>query len=202
VSERGVGLMALGFKRAPGKRGRENALRTVLARDGLLRQGEIDKLRIGDCSFARDECALALGVVQRGERTKTGVRQGVCLRDPLVIALLRGYVDGRASGAKVFTRTTAQSFRKDWAALRDRLGLPDRPPHALRHAGAAELVRSGWRLADVKVRGRWRCDASVRRYTKTHDLVAYDAAVARLPVGLVTLADSWIADSAAVWHRA
>jgi len=79
--------------------------------------------------------------------------------------------------------------------------LPERPPHALRHAGAAELVRSGWALTDVKVRGRWKSDASVRRYTKVHDLIAYDAALALLP-DLKKLGVAYIQDPVGVLERA
>ena len=206
MSEKGVGLMALGFKRQRSARGPENALRTLTARDGLLRQGECDKLRVADLSFVHDtggqrQCALALGVVRRGERTKTGVRQGVCLLDPLTIELLEAHVAGREPHAKVFALTTAQSFRRDWNELTGKLQLPTRPPHALRHSGAAEAVRRGWTLPDVKVRGRWRSDASVRRYTKTHDLVAYDAEIGKNEA-LWKLASSWTEDAAGVWARA
>jgi len=202
MSERGVGLMAIGFLRQGGARADENALRTILAFDGMLRQGECDKLRREDVSIAGGQCALALGVVSRRERTKTGVRQGVCLRTEVAKATLAAHLRGlRSARTRVFTATTATSFRTDWRALTESLGLPTRPPHALRHAGASELVRAGWKIGDVKLRGRWQSDASVRRYTKEHELVAYDAMVSRLP-GLSALSDAYRADALGVLARA
>ena len=152
-------------------------MRTLVSYDGLLRQGECDKLRNEDVPDNDHQCALLLGVAARGERTKTGVRQGVVLRTDFAVQALRHHIGGLQPRDHVFRSTTASSFRRDWKALTTALGLPPRPPHALRHAGAAELVRSGATMGDVKLRGRWRSDACVRRYCKTHDLIAYDAAL-------------------------
>ena len=46
--------------------------------------------------------------------------------------------------------------------------MPDLgPPHDLRHAGASDDLLSGHRaLGEVKERGRWAADGSVRRYAK------------------------------------
>ena len=76
-------------------------------------------------------------------------------------------------GARIFP-LTQEGFRRRWTAALNNLGLPYRPPHAMRHTAAAEAIfQKRLSLEQVRRRGRWTALSSVQRYTKTHDIVNY-----------------------------
>lgn len=59
--------------------------------------------------------------------------------------------------------TTVAQFRQ----ASDALGLPELSLYQLRHGGASEDALSRARpLAEIRARGRWRSDSSLRRYAK------------------------------------
>ncbi len=64
----------------------------------------------------------------------------------------------------------AHDYNNAFRTAAQRLGLPrigQAVPYQLRHAGASDDMVSGrWRLAEVKLRGRWSSDRSVARYAK------------------------------------
>ncbi|CAK0798854.1 unnamed protein product [Prorocentrum cordatum] len=76
-----------------------------------------------------------------------------------------------------------RSFLMVFKMAGERLGLP-KPPvaHQLRHAGPSyDLAQRIRRLAEVKARGRWSADSSVRRYGKQNRI---NEQIAALPVAV------------------
>ena len=64
-------------------------------------------------------------------------------------------------------KTPMETFRKEFTAAGKALGVENLHPYQLRHGGASEDMSS--KLQDhpqVKARGRWKTDQSVRRYAK------------------------------------
>lgn len=61
-----------------------------------------------------------------------------------------------------------EDFRKKFQAAAEKIDLKGIHPYQLRHGGATEDLTSKAReFSMVKARGRWKTDASVRRYAKT-----------------------------------
>ena len=74
---------------------------------------------------------------------------------------------GKDKEAKIFS-FSMEEFRKQFGEVSKILGIPGLHPYQLRHGGAAHDLASKARdHAQVKARGRWSTDQSVRRYTKT-----------------------------------
>jgi len=182
MSRRAVGAVAATF--ALEGRVQELAI-TVLTFDALLRCEDWRKLRAVDICCDAGEVALRLGVPERGERTKTGTEQGVTLWSRVAKVLAEGLkLAAPFEGARVFT-VTEQEFRISLAETLGELGVPPPPgdleftPHCLRHAGASVAFQEGVPLREIKLRGRWVADSSVRRYTKPHLLVRLDESLPR-----------------------
>ncbi|CAK0866043.1 unnamed protein product, partial [Prorocentrum cordatum] len=96
--------------------------------------------------------ALRRGAPKRGERTKTGTRQGA----PIVHAHAAGMLARRAC---------------------DDVGVERFPPHAARHSGPSHDAATGHRAARaIQRRGRWASEMSVLRHMKTYAMVAACAA--------------------------
>lgn len=65
-------------------------------------------------------------------------------------------------------RFSMEEFRKKFQAAAQEINLEGIHPYQLRHGGATEDLTSKIReFSMVKARGRWKTDASVRRYAKT-----------------------------------
>jgi len=117
-----------------------------------------------------------LGAPEKGLTTKTGPRQGVRPDRPLVERLLLHYRDeARQAGRHRLFSITPQQFYRAWVAACDALGYHPGPPHSLRHTGASFDALEDWELGccyrdlgAIRVRGRWKMEASVQRYSKTH----------------------------------
>ena len=121
--------------------------------------------------------ALQLGVPERGETTKTGVRQGARPDFPLTRRILEKHLKGKSGAMKLFDLSPSV-FRDHWAAACEALGWYPGPPHSLRHSGPSFDAATGYRNLDaVRTRGRWRAKTSVLRYQKAHVLVAAEAAM-------------------------
>ena len=92
-------------------------------------------------------------------------------------------VAGRASDAKLFPFSTPNTLAILMCQYATELGLPEIPlPYQLRHTGPSMDFASGAReLLAIKRRGRWRSDASLRRYESggrvTSQLMALSARV-------------------------
>ena len=114
---------------------------------------------------------LRIGVAERGEAAKTGMRQGVRVDSPHVVALLARRKGERSAKDKLF-RTNATRCIKLWYEIAAALSHPIGPPHSVRHSGPAHDVGSGYRtLWQAQRRGRWASEKSVLRYAKTHTWV-------------------------------
>ena len=143
--------------------------------DLYLRGDDWAQIRASDLSASRVggkwTVAVELGVVVRGETTKTGSNQGVVVRRPWVAALLGELKERAKKGGKLFP-ISRPDFGRHWTAAVARLGLESvvGSPHSMRHAGATIDFHAGVPLAEIKLRGRWESDKSVSRYTKAHVL--------------------------------
>ena len=156
----------------------EEADALAVGLDAYLRSGEIFALRAEDIVDANEGVvAIKLGVPERNERTKTGVRQGVLIDRPHVADLLRARKASRKPGERVF-KCSVEAYRRALRKACDDIGVDAFPAHSARHSGpshdAAEGYRSVWA---IQRRGRWASEKSVLRYMKTHALVAARAAV-------------------------
>ena len=143
-----------------------------LAVDCYLRFMEIKNLRSEDIIVLREgglmEVTLRLGVAERGESTKTGMRQGVRVDSPHMANMLARRKAACAHSERIFKISRA-SYSKAWSDAGTLLGTPLGPPHSVRHSGPAHDAATGYRtLWQIQRRGRWSSERSVLRYAKTH----------------------------------
>ena len=154
------------------------------------------RLRAHDLAFTLNEhgqptsVAIKLGVQDRGERTKTGFNQGIDITPPdeflFILLAMQLLVEARCrrTGRRdaCVLKLSQSQYRKIWATAARKRGLPDDPPHVLRHAGASYFYRF-WQslnldaLRRVQVQGRWNSLKSVKRYSKTFLIAHFDAKV-------------------------
>ena len=181
--------------------GERQAAETVaFGYDCCLRGGEWQTVRAHDVDVdTQGNVAVRLGVISRGEQTKTGPRQGVVPQEEYVRAILRARKDAAPPGAKLW-RLPPASFYAAWHRACDTVGLADHAavPHCLRHAAAAEAIRAGGftegAVRATQLRGRWKSLNSLRRYAKPHLLVS---ALADTPPATAELGKAFWADPTA-----
>ncbi|CAK0828932.1 unnamed protein product [Prorocentrum cordatum] len=162
--------------------GVEAADAAEVALDAHLKSAELFALQAADIAVDADEAgeqiaALRLGVTERGERTKTGVRQGALIDRRHVSDMLARRKSERGPSDRVFS-CSVDAYR--WALRRacDDVGVERFPPHAARHSGPSHDAATDYRTAwAIQRRGRWASEKSVLRYMKTHALVAARAAL-------------------------
>ena len=117
------------------------------------------------------QAVLRIGVAERGEAAKTGMRQGVRVDTPHAVDILSRRKEERGPKDNIFKSNSAQ-FRKIWNATADLLKHKIGPPHSIRHSGPANDVGTNYRtLWQAQRRGRWASEKSVLRYSKTHTWV-------------------------------
>ena len=107
-----------------------------------------------------------------GHADKVGVCDNTVLLDSpgrqFIGALLHQRVKQRKSMEDLVFPFTSAKYRDAFTQSGAALGIPGLHPYQTRHGGAAEDLNGGERdHAQVKARGRWMTDTSVRRYTKT-----------------------------------
>ena len=144
----------------------------ALAVDCYLRTMELFLLRVEDLAVITvdgvQEGMIRLGVAERAESTKTGMRQGVRIDSPYVLNLLQQRCRGKKPSEKIF-ESSASRYRHSWHAAVKKLGLPIGPPHSARHSGPSHDAATGYRtMWQIQRRGRWSSERSVLRYAKTH----------------------------------
>ena len=94
---------------------------------------------------------------------------------PWIGSAVQRLVKGKARGSKLVDVTYLE-LRKEFMTAMGHVGLRDPSLYRLRHGGASSDVASKKRtLEQVKKRGRWQADESVRRYTQVVRLQAEDA---------------------------
>ena len=132
------------------------AIWVILQFDICGREQDVECLFPADIVHSGGEYALVFGVSARGETVKTGRDQGAVIEQPWVGRLVMALAERTPVGARIFP-LTQEGFRRRWAAALTSLGLPFRPPHALRHTAAAEAIfQKRLSLEQVRRRGRWK----------------------------------------------
>ncbi|CAK0848009.1 unnamed protein product, partial [Prorocentrum cordatum] len=165
--------------RLAGRVGAADAAEVAL--DAYLRSAELFALQAADIVVDVGEAgeqivALRLGVTERGERTKTGVRQGVLIDRRHVSDMLVRRKSERGPSDRVFS-CSVDAYRRALRRACDDVGVEHFPPRAARHSGPSHDAATGYRTARaIQRRGRWASEKSVLRYMKTHALVAARAA--------------------------
>ena len=156
----------------------EAADAAALAVDAYLRSAELFGLRAEDIVDSNEGVvAIKLGVQERNERTKTGVRQGVIIDRPHVAAMLRARKAGRKPNELVFD-CSVEAYRRALRKASEDIGVSAFPAHAARHSGPSHDAAEGYRTVwAIQRRGRWASEKSVLRYMKTHALLAARATV-------------------------
>jgi integrase len=178
------------------------ALAVVLAADAYLRPGEV--LSLTTLHVVRPRLALggghrfaSLSLFPAGEGTasKVGVfNDSVVLdstnREWLTDILLRRCNELKR-GQSLFPYTYPQFLRLFQKAA-DTAGLSawQVSPHILRHSGPSHDHLNGLRsLADIKRRGRWSADRSVRRYEKSSMVTGRFSELDETAIGKLQLAE-------------
>ena len=147
-----------------------------LGLDAYLRSSEIFTLLAEDVSITGEGTAdqvvsIRLGVAERNESTKTGMRQGVLIDWPDVADMLVTRKNQKSPKDKLFD-ITVDKYRKQLQRAARILNLDDLgPAHTVRHSGPSEDATTGYRtIWQIQRRGRWASEKSVLRYAKTHTL--------------------------------
>lgn len=142
------------------------AVAAALSFDGYLRIGEMLNLLKDDVAFADDS---RLGYLTSSDRVhinirtaKTGVLQGVEVRDPQVKQLIRVWHNS-CTGPKLFPFSES-TYRKWFTRGCESLQVAHYTPHSLRHGGATRDFLAGISVNDITVRGRWRNIKTTTRY--------------------------------------
>ena len=172
---------------------RHAAIAALLGFDCLLRISELVGLHVDDVADAGDPRLNVehTGMSLRIRKAKTGVNQWVSVRDPAVMALLRGLLAVQRQGS-LFSFTAAV-FRAQFKHVCRELGLSSGyVPHSLRHGGATHLHLLRWSLEDILMRGRWESTKSARRYVQAGR--ALQIAVQHVPSHIVALARLFASD--------
>ena len=115
--------------------------------------------------------ALVLHPVEAGVTSKTGIfNDGVSLENkwfPGLGRALEKMCGSRGAGELLF-KTEYLAAKDAFVAAMGQLKLQDASMYRCRHGGAGGDLAAGFRaLEQIKNRGRWAVDSSVRRYTKS-----------------------------------
>ncbi len=170
------------------------AIAVWLSEDCYLREQDWLQLVKGDVFWDRDNgCALALGVRERGERSKTGSNQGVLVDRVYVSDMLRALADTLQDGEPFFPISAIEYRRSWWSAVQDiNCQKICGPPHSLRHSGPAADAASHRRtLEEIRRRGRWVAISSVQRYSKDWLIPRH---MSFLPPPAVAVGEAFLAD--------
>jgi len=148
----------------------EVAVGIAIAFDGLMRSGELFKLKCGDCVVADDDKSVVinLGITKGGSRR--GVVESVVLYDDLAINLLRARLLRSLPGDALLPKGGAH-FRKTFSSICRILCLDDFSfrPYSLRRGGATLRFQRFMSMSSTCVRGRWGQERTARLYIKVGD---------------------------------
>ena len=203
IPEEEVWCILLGFLRSGSEQG---GLITGVSFDCLMRGQDWSNLRTNHVKVSVDRAgrrsvALVFGDRALGEAVKTGSDQGCVVQREWLASWLIRFRDARIAEGHIFMfDLSTEQFRVQFATMQRLIGLDAVTPHCLRHAGAAAMLEQDpTALQLVKRRGRWSSDRSLKRYTKTHILVALRG---NLPPALLTLGQLFIANPESELARA
>jgi len=156
---------------------------TLFAFDLYARESDWETVRIEDVHVVRTygskvpQVAKVFGSSKRGLTTKTGADHVLPVDSPFLCLILEAITKWLSPTQQLFPFDQVY-FRKQWHLALSAVGLPERPPHTLRHSRPSEQVRrKELSLEGVRRRGRWRQMKSVQRYAKEGALVVYEAHV-------------------------
>ena len=143
-----------------------------LAPGGHLGPADVFKLRVEDAMVSagfEGETAAAprLGVVDGGERHKTGARQGVLIGRPRLVEMAQRRAAASPDGKKgePFFDISVERCRRALKRAFEDVEIPSFPANSDRHSGLSHGAAAGYRAAwQIQGRGRrqWRrvfCDA-------------------------------------------
>ena len=203
IPEEEVWCILLGFLRSGSEQG---GLITGVSFDCLMRGQDWSNLRTNHVKVSVDRAgrrsvALVFGDRTLGEAVKTGSDQGCVVQREWLASWLIRFRDARIAEGHIFMfDLSTEQFRVQFTTMQRLIGLDAVTPHCLRHAGAAAMLEQDpTALQLVKRRGRWSSDRSLKRYTKTHILVALRG---NLPPALLTLGQLFIANPESELARA
>eukprot|EP00435_Cladocopium_sp_Y103_P031708 s3161_g8.t1 len=155
------------------------ALKLLLDHDTYLRPGESIDLKGRDIVIPvrgagkqYQHYAVIVRNSLDGQPDKIGVYDNTVLLNSkgreFIGKLLHQRVKSLKSAEDLLFPFTAAKYKEAFTQSGEALGIPGLHPYQTRHGGAAEDLNGGERdHAQVKARGRWMTDTSVRRYTKT-----------------------------------
>ena len=131
---------------------------------GLLRTGEILKLRVCDIKFSRDgrSAVIELGLTKGGLRRNQ--TEQIVIDNRRTLAALQVAAQGKRTGDLLFPPST--TFRKRFESHVRSLGLSSTPykPYSLRRGGATFLFRSGVAVQRIQFMGRWQNATTAKIY--------------------------------------
>jgi hypothetical protein len=180
-----------------------HATAILLAFECYLRNDEVCKMSVrdvalpGDARVGRASTFAAVAI----QFAKTGRRQWVTVRDPLVLSLLQGFAEGAQPSDKLLPGVSPDSFRQAFRRGLDLLGFPNAPyvVHSLRHGGAThDYTVGGLSLESVLERGRWRSTATARRYLQSARVLLLDVCI---PTTVVTKIDTYLVDKNQIFSQ-
>ena len=158
------------------------SLKVLLDHDTYMRPGESLALRSQDIvapvrGGGRNYQAVCIVIRDQewGQPDKVGVFDNTLRMDSkgreFIGELMLAQARRQTSGDSLIFPFTAKEFREHFRAAGEALGVQALHPYQLRHGGAADDLNGQERhYAEVKARGRWLADTSVRRYTKVGKL--------------------------------
>lgn len=163
------------------------AIAFLVAWEGLLRIGELCRIRVKDVAFTSD---LRIGgkkpAVLVIKKAKTGKNQVVSIRSKEIAVLLSQVVAGKKKKQLAFgvsPRVMRKMLKRAFSSIQVRKRRWTF--HSIRHGAATAALMEGMPLEEVLRRGRWKAAASARHYIQEGEalLLAADIDNAVLALG-------------------
>lgn len=173
----------------------EDGIQLLLSFECYLRFSEAARLRVKDVIFPGHTALKPIrgkhpswGAVYLFD-TKTKKYDLVYIRDAVVMKVLRYLCAGKSRHENIFSSSNSK-FNKNLRLAINLLQLAmDFTSHCCRHGGATHDFVKGEPFADIKQRGRWASDKSLKRYLNTGAALALTIC---LPYELQKLVDMYL----------
>ena len=155
----------------------------LLMFDLYLRPGELYDIRVGNLAPpvaaggpSTRHWALTVRLFEGGRLARSGAFDDTVVLDHpsrlFLGTILEGLTSGRGREQLLLPAASPRDFPREFQKSAKHLGL-NLVPYQARHGGASEDKAAGTRsLMEIKKRGRWQAEASVRRYEKHGKLAA------------------------------
>lgn len=124
----------------------------IFARETLMRQGEILRLKKEDIDFINRTVTIT------ETKNNKPVKIGLSPKAIEILHQLPTTLDGR-----YFPVKDRKTFYNYWKVLAKAADL-DMSFHTLRHMGATDLIKQGWSIAEVQAQGNWKTLKALQRY--------------------------------------